>query len=334
MKRSNKKRSGTFPDEFSNRLSSVFGASRVGGVLATLIEKPTTFRWNPLKGLSRSDVADGLRGLGFHLRPVPWYPDAWILENKSKRDLVENELYTDGHIYVQSLASMVPPLVLDPKPGERVLDLTAAPGSKTSQIAALMRQEGELVANDNNKPRFFKLKHNLEHLGVLREAPGWRVELRLEHGTKLCQEYPAYFDKILLDAPCSAEARFIAADPKTYGFWKERKIKEMAYKQRQLLFAAWSALKPGGTLVYSTCTFAPEENECQISRLLERHKKDASLLDISLSGHGLKRGPVTTIWKEKSLHPDIQQCFRVEPAKEIEGFFMAKLQKQNDTTEE
>src|SRR3990167_3769417 len=321
------------PEKFLERLTEMFGVSLFREIEKTFVERCTTFRINTVKSKKETVIA-ALNQNGFKFERVSWYKDAFILKNKSKRELTDLNIYNEGKIYIQSLASIIPPLVLDPKPGEKVLDLTAAPGSKSSQIAALMHQEGELVANDNNKPRFFKLKHNLEHLGVLREAPGWRVELRLEHGTKLCQEYPAYFDKILLDAPCSAEARFIAADPKTYGFWKERKIKEMAYKQRQLLFAAWSALKPGGTLVYSTCTFAPEENECQISRLLERHKKDASLLDISLSGHGLKRGPVTTIWKEKSLHPDIQQCFRVEPAKEIEGFFMAKLQKQNDTTEE
>jgi len=210
--------------------------------------------------------------------------------------------------------------VLDPQAGEKVLDLTAAPGSKTSEIAALMHQDGELIANDNNKIRFFKLKHNMDILGV-------NAKLRMEHGGSLCHEYPEYFDKILLDAPCSAEARFIADDPKTHGYWKEQKIKEMAYKQWGLLLAAWSALKPGGILVYSTCTFAPEENELQITKFLER-VGNGELLNIDLSE--IKRLPCVKLWKEKKVNPEVvKKAMRILPIKEIEGFFVAKLRKQS-----
>ncbi|MEK7623631.1 MAG: RsmB/NOP family class I SAM-dependent RNA methyltransferase [Patescibacteria group bacterium] len=356
------------PNQFLDRLGDIVGQSLFSQIEKTFTQRPTTFRVNPLKHLSLAYrqagtqapehfVSEILRENGFKVRNVPWYSDAFILQNKSKRELMELPIYTEGKIYIQSLASMVPPLVLGPKPGETVLDLTAAPGSKTSQIAALMHREGlpaealakagELIANDNNKVRFFKLKHNMEFLGVdenervtfesSRQAEtlpqpsptrgGRFLTLRMEDGSHLCGEYPNYFDKILLDAPCSAEARFIAGDPKTYGYWSEKKIKDMAYKQRKLLFSAWHALKPGGTLVYSTCTFAPEENEVQISRLLERYD-DVETEDVASLLSGLKTMPPLKVWKGKALHPGVQKAIRIFPTSEIEGFFVARLRKK------
>jgi 16S rRNA (cytosine1407-C5)-methyltransferase len=142
----------------------------------------------------------------------------------------------------------------------------------------------------------------------------------------LCREYPEYFDKILLDAPCSAEARFIDGDPKTYGYWKEQKIKEMAYKQWGLLLAAWSALKPGGILVYSTCTFAPEENELQITKFVER-VGDCEILDIKILD--IRRLPVVKEFKGKKVNPEVvKKAMRMMPTKEIEGFFVCKIKKR------
>lgn len=334
------------PENFLERLTEIVGASLSMQLRTTFITRPTTFRINRLKypvthdayGKKQPDqMIQYLQQDGFKLERVLWYGDAYILHNKSKRELTETEWYKDGKIYIQSLASMMPPLVLDPQPGEKVLDLTAAPGSKTSQMAALMARQGELVANDNNKIRFFKLKHNLELLGVadpLRETgeyDAWKLTMRMEHGAALAAEFPNYFDKILLDAPCSAEARFVAGEPKTYGFWSERKIKEMAFKQRTLLLSSWGALKPGGTLVYSTCTLAPEENELQVARLLERFS-DAELVEALPAAEGgakdwPKQLPVLTAWKNKALPADLKKCWRIMPTNTIESFFIAKIQK-------
>lgn len=329
------------PVKFFERLTEIVGQSLFYQIAKTFIERPTTFRVNSIKAL-KHEIIKALDDGGFKVKNVPWYSDAFILQNKSKRELMELPIYTEGKIYIQSLASMVPPLVLfevtaglpaeasKAKAGEKVLDLTAAPGSKTSQIAALMEKKGELVANDNNKVRFFKLKHNMELLGVVEEkgeghGKDWKFTLRMEDGSKLCSEYKEYFDKILLDAPCSAEARFIEGDPKTYGYWSERKIKEMAYKQRKLLFSAWHALKPGGTLVYSTCTFAPEENEALISQILNRFEDAIEMAPIDVPG--LKTLPPLKQWREKQFHPDVQKAIRIFPTSEIEGFFVAKLRK-------
>lgn len=368
-KRQQEKRLNTF-QKFLERLTEMVGPSLFREMERTFVQRPTTFRVNTLKA-TKQEVRAELERLAFKTKNVIWYADAFILQNKTKRELTETELYTSGKIYIQSLASMAPPIILDPKPGEKILDLTAAPGSKTSQIAMMMERKGELVANDSNKVRFFKLKHNVEALGVAEvssdaefsdvqlppeegkrferiarieneedegyakkkkkkvknEKKGeWTFTLRLEHGAKLCEEFPEYFDKILLDAPCSAEARFIDGEPKTTGYWKEQKVKEMAYKQRQLLFAAWQALKPGGILVYSTCTFSPEENEMQISKLIERYPDGVELIDTSITG--LKRLPSLLTWREKAFSPHVKKTFRIFPTTEIEGFFVAKLKKK------
>jgi len=296
-------------------------------VAKTFVTRPTTFRVNTIKA-DRGEVATALRKLGYKITQVAWNKDAFILENKSKRELTEVALYKEGKIYLQSLASMVPPLVLDAQPGERVLDLTAAPGSKTSQIAAQMQKSGELLANELNKVRFFKLQHNMEHLGVVEpvEDMPWVFTLRMEDGSMLTHEYPEYFDKILVDAPCSGEARFVDGEPKTYGFWKLSKIKQLAYTQQKLLFAAWSALKPGGVLVYSTCTMAPEENEVRIDKLLNRLGDEAVVEDITLDG--LKHMKPILEWKERKLHRDVGKTLRILPTKEVEGFYIARIGKK------
>ena len=210
------------PEIFLNRLNQIVGLSWFNQIKKTFIIRPTTFRINTIKA-KKDEVMEKLNSSGFKLKRVTWYKDAFILLNKSKRELGDLSMYEQGEIYLQSLASMIPPLVLDPRPGEKVLDLTAAPGSKTSQMAAMMNLQGELVANDNNKVRFFKLKHNMESLGVV-GGGNYKFTLRMEHGVQLVGEYQAYFDKILLDAPCSAETRFIEGDPRTYGYWKEKKL--------------------------------------------------------------------------------------------------------------
>ena len=361
MKKTHHQNTKELPQLFLDRLKIIVGPSFFSDVQKTFIARATTFRINRLKKLKEiEEIKELLINQGFQLKQVAWYKDAFVLLNKSKRELTELDIYKEGKIYVQSLASMVPPLVLDPKPGEKVLDLTAAPGSKTSQRAAMMERTGELVANDMDKVRFFKLQHNMELLGATLSPPcegggrgwlsrettpasppsggsasspskgvdsvtiPWQFTLRMESGWKLCSEYPEYFDKILLDAPCSAEARFVDGDPRSYSYWSERKIKEMVATQWRLLLAAWYALAPGGTLVYSTCTFAPEENEYQVSKFFEK-VGNAAIEKVEIEG--LKRLPIVKEWKGKPVNPETKKCLRVYPTKEIEGFFVAKMQK-------
>lgn len=305
------------PQSFLDRLAEIFGQSFVSTLEKTFIERPTTFRVNTLKA-KRDEVLEVLQQEGFKVRRVPWFGDAFILENRKLSELQKLPLYTAGKIYVQSLASMVPPVVLAPAPQDKVLDLTAAPGSKTSQMAALMNNTGELVANDNDEIRVEKLKHNLKLLGVT------NAHTTFEDGWKLTAQYKDYFDKVLLDTPCTAEARFIATSPRTYSFWSEKNIKEHVQIQRKLLFAAWEMLKPGGTLVYSTCTFAPEENERQISRFLAE-VTNAEVLPITLNQ--LPPGKIVTEWLGDKIDARTKKTLRLVPTKDIEGFYIAKIKK-------
>lgn len=317
-KRKNKSPRNQIPEEFFERLKLIApNPTEFQTIKSTFVERPTTFRINTIKADPQT-TANSLKKQNFKIQKAPWSDIAFQLQNKSKKELMETTEYEQGHIYIQSFASQIPPIVLDPKPGQKVLDLTAAPGSKTSQLAALTNQEADLTAVELNKPRFFKLKHNMDHLGV-------NAEIHLQDGVLFAKQHPEEFDSILLDAPCSAEARFIESQPKTFAYWSRRKVKEMQSKQRRLLYAAWAALKPGGTLVYSTCTLAPDENEVQISKMLERFD-DCELITINLPGTD-KLSPVTS-WNDHKLNPEVKNTLRLKPTSSTEGFFIAKMRKK------
>ena len=316
------------PKGFPEKLEKMYGPELASQIIVTFEVRVPSFRINPLKG-ERKEILKELSKGGFKLEQVPWYKDAYLLLEGTKRELTSSDCYKQSKIYIQSLASMIPPLVLNPLPGDTVLDLTAAPGSKTSQIAALMNKSGILIANDNSRSRFFKLKRNMEsYVDFTVEDP--YLTLRLEHGVKLGREYQNYFDKVLLDAPCSAEARFINGETSTFGYWKKIKVTENAKRQRQLLTAALNSLKVGGTLVYSTCTLSPEENESQISWLLKKYSEALSILPIDTQISDLSRLPPIISWGNSEFHPQVANTYRIFPDRNLESFFVAKIRKNYD----
>lgn len=317
----------TIPEQFLERLTDMVGHSVSQEISRSFVERPTTFRVNTIK-TTREEVLTQLQQQGFKVQFVPWNRNAFILKKKTQRELEKLPLYKEGKIYVQSLASMVPPVVLDPQPGEKVLDLTAAPGSKTSQMAAMMDLSGELLANDVHPLRVQKLQHNMQQLGVVstEDDQEWKFAVHAGDGAALCREYPAYFDKVLLDVPCSGEARFVEGNKRTFAHWSEQWIADVEFLQRKLILSAWTALKPGGEMVYSTCTFAPEENELQVANLLDRFD-DIEVVSISISG--LQPLPIMKQWHGTSIDPAIQKALRIMPTKDIEGFFIAKFRKKN-----
>jgi len=313
------------PEKLLDRLNFIFGQSNAQKILTTFKARQTTFRVNTIKN-KRDEVLQILQQKGFKVKRVPWLADAFILENKSQSELMKTDLFLDGKIYLQSLASMVPVIVLDPKAGEKVLDLTSAPGSKTSQIAMMMDKKGELIANEIDQIRFEKLAHNMKLLGVEDdEKDDWDFELVNEDGIKIFEKYSNYFDKVLLDAPCSAEARIDLADRRSYSYWNEKNIKDHAFLQKKLLFSAWTCLKPGGTLVYSTCTFAPEENESQIVWLKEKFGGEMQIEKIEINS--LEKSRNLSEWKDIKFDKEINKCCRILPDKYIEGFFVVKIKK-------
>lgn len=311
------------PPLFVERLRRIIPVNRWDAVIRSFeLERPTTFRVNTLKANSEL-VREQLASAGFQTQRIAWYKEAFQLRSGRLRELQETEIYKTGCIYVQSLPSMLPPLILDPKPGEAVLDLTAAPGSKTTQIACLMQGRGRLVANDNNKIRFFKLRANLQMQGAA------FVETTLRYGEAFGREFPETFDRVLADVPCSAEGRFDVNDPKSFGFWKPMKVREMARKQRRLLWSAIQALKIGGSLVYSTCTFAPEENESVLQWALQKFGKAICLEPVALELSNCASGLPN--WDKITFDPSIKRARRILPNAEMEGFFVAKLAKRAST---
>ncbi len=315
-----KKELARLPQEFLNNLSVIFPSYYLPRVWKSLKEeKLTVFRVNTLK-ISAKLATELLKKKGFRLRRLTPIPGVFILEGGTLRQLEKTSLYEEGKIYVQNPSSMLPPIVLSPLPGERVLDLGAAPGSKTTQMAALMRNCGKIVAIEKSKVRFYKLLFNLKKQGV--EI----VEPILADGTRIIKKWEENFDKVLVDAPCTAEGRFNVHKPRTYSYWKEKKIQEMVRKQKRLLWAGVYYLKKGGLLVYSTCTFSPMENEGVIQWLLEKFGERLKLEDVKLPP-SIPYMEGLTEWRGKKFFPQLRKCVRIIPDRIWEGFFLAKLRK-------
>ncbi len=303
------------PAEYLERLRLILPEGRFESCLESMGQEPaTTFRVNPLRA-TPTQAIESLVAEGFELTPLPWMADAFVVPHPQRRALTESAPWREGWIYLQNPASMVPPLVLDPQPGEWVLDLTAAPGSKTLQIAGMMKGEGKLSAVEAVRDRFFRLKANLEAHGA-----SW-VQLYLKDGTGVGRTCPEWFDRVLLDAPCSGEGRINALYPETYAYWSEAKIREMSRKQKRLLSSAAKALKPGGVLVYSTCSLAPEENELVVAQALEWG------LEIEEIAAPCEALPGLTQWQGKELPVALAGCLRLVPDGLMEGFFVCRMRK-------
>lgn len=311
------------PEAFVARLGEIFPEDTCRIVLDSY-EHPgvTAFRINTLLAQTEP-VLDEFLALGLHVHQVPWYAEAFWIEQEQRQLLLSSRPYLLQQIYVQGLSSMVPPLILDPQPDDRILDLTAAPGSKTLQIACLMGGTGELAAVEYVRSRFFKMRDNLSAQGA------GHVRTFLKNGEHVWRNRPEYFDRVLLDAPCSSESRFDLEEPDSFSYWSPRKIKEMANKQRRLLFSAIQSLRPGGVLVYSTCTYAPEENEVLIDGMLQKFGDALRVVPTSLDLPNM-REPLAE-WKRKTLHPDLRHARRIFPDGVMEGFFVCKLEKTSST---
>ncbi len=315
----------SLPPQLLERLELLYSGTKLKQVLQAFLNKPLpSFRANTIK-VSTEEVEKSLSQLGFILEKVRWYPDAFILTNKSIRELTETDLYKNGMLYIQNLSSMIPSIVLDPKPDEKILDIAAAPGSKTTQIAALMKNTGELTANDLSYKRLFKLRENLKQMGVT------NAKVLNLPGESFWKQLPEYFDKTLVDVPCSMEGRIKSDDPKTYQDWSTKKIKQLSKLQKYLLRSAISATRVGGTIVYSTCTLSPEENEAVIDWAIKKTPESLTVEKITLSNLPLQKG--LTSWKKKQFERTTD-CARIIPSQVMEGFFIAKIHKTASTLPE
>jgi 16S rRNA (cytosine1407-C5)-methyltransferase len=308
----------SLPSTFLERLKEIVPDEQRAAVLEGFREKkPVSLRVNTLK-TTKKDVLDVFLRENIPLQECPWTGEALILEDLEAADLERLEIIRRGEVYRQGLSSMLPVAVLDPQPGENVLDMCAAPGSKTTQIAARMNNQGKIAAIEAVRGRYYKLRAVAQLMGAT------NISFHLMDARRF-QARDGLFDRILVDAPCSSEGRFDLNEPKTFAYWSPRKIKEMAHKQRGLLLSACRLLKPDGILVYSTCTFAPEENEGVVDWLLRKTKGAMSVQEIC--PEGVASYPAVTQWNGKPFDAQVGKCFRVLPGEQMEGFFLAKLKK-------
>jgi len=275
-----------------------------------------SFRVNTLKTTSER-MLSLLRGENISVSPVSWCDHALILAGIDRDNILSSPWVREGLLYSQNLSSLLPALVLDPRPGDRVLDMCAAPGSKATHMAALMGNEGEIVCLENIRNRYFKLKAVIGLLGAK------NIHCRCLDARRYRDTFG--FDRVLVDAPCSSEGRFRADNKKTFAYWSPRKVKEMCRKQRGLLLTASRLLKSGGTFVYSTCTFAPEENEGVVDWLLK--KTDGRIRTEPIVLKGVRTYPALRGWGKKTFAEQTGRSVRVLPAEGMEGFFIAKFKR-------
>lgn len=306
------------PKKFLENMYKIYPVETVEQiVLGYQSDRPTTFRTNTIK-TTTTELTSLLDKLDIKYQPIDWYPDAFTLLS-TKKTLVESEPYANGLLYVQSLSSLLPPLVLDPKENETILDQTAAPGSKTTQIASLMKNTGKIIANDRHRIRLEKLKYNLKKQGVENTIV---TELQ---GQEIGQKHPNFFDKTLLDAPCSLEGTFKLSYPKSYKNWAGSLIEALSQRQKDLLYSAFQATKPGGTIVYSTCTLEIAENEEVINWLIKKTGNKVSIEKIDLQIPDFIPG--FTSGANQTFHSSLSNTVRLLPSEIFEGFYLAKLKK-------
>ena len=216
---------------------------------------------------------------------------------------------------------MLAPLCLLPGAGESVLDLCAAPGGKTLMMAAMMENMGTLNAVEPGKTRFFKLRANLERGGAT------MVKTYHTDGRGVGRKTPDRFDKVLVDAPCAGEAMFTTHDPKSYADWSVKKVQRCARVQKAILRSALSAVKPGGQVLYCTCSMSVEENEGVLSHTLKKLGESVRLEALPALPVWVETMPALTQWADRALNPSIANAVRVLPTAAHDAFFLALLRR-------
>ncbi len=242
------------PEAFLQRMENQLGAQYPAFLDSLERPRAVALRFNPLKGEKP--------GLPFVTEVVPWEPMGYYYDPQARPGL--HPYHEAGVYYLQEASAMSAVALLDPQPGERICDLCAAPGGKTTQIAGRMLGDGFLLCNEINPKRAKILSRNIERMAVANAL------VTNEHPARLAEKFPGFFDRVLVDAPCSGEGMFRKEEAAVTD-WSEDTVAMCANRQREILISAAQLLKPGGRLVYSTCTFAPMENEETVAAFLESH---------------------------------------------------------------
>ena len=243
-----------FPEAFLNRMKNQLGEEYPAFLDSLDRPRAVALRFNPLKGEQPQ--------LPFVEDPVPWEPRGYYYDPQSRPGL--HPYHESGVYYLQEASAMAPVALLDPQPGEKICDLCAAPGGKTTQIAGRMLGEGFLLCNEINPKRAKILSRNIERLGVANAL------VTNEHPQRLADRLAGFFDRVLIDAPCSGEGMFRKEEAAVTD-WSQETVEMCARRQAEILHSGAAMVRPGGRLVYSTCTFAPEEDELAVEQFLKTH---------------------------------------------------------------
>lgn len=332
------------PEQFLDRMQKMLGSEYEAFVESFEQEKYQALRLNALKismngvsarALGESSTENTVEKLAqdsmtkseqdasqtnafAHLTPVSWAKNGYYYE---KEDTPGKHPYHEaGVYYIQEPSAMAPVTLLDPQPGEHILDLCAAPGGKSTQIAAAMNGEGLLVTNEIHPARAKILSENIERMGIRNAC------VTNETPQHLAQVFPEYFDRVLVDAPCSGEGMF-RKNEAACEEWSLENVELCGERQDEILDCAAQMLRTGGRLVYSTCTFAPIENEGSISRFLSRHT-EFSIIEIPKQELGIDGDGVSEYVEEPA--PGIEKTLRLWPHRiKGEGHYAAVLTKIN-----
>lgn len=280
------------PQDFKERMKAQLGDRFAYEEFLASYEEERTYglRYNPLK-IGKEELQSALQKEQVVLEKVPWAAEGFYYPADAHPGKLA--LHEAGAYYIQEPSAMIAAELLDPKPGEKILDLCAAPGGKSTQIAGRMQGRGLLVSNEVIPQRARTLSRNMERMGVrnavvLNETP-----------QRLAERFPLFFDRIVVDAPCSGEGMF-RKDVEARGEWSLEQVDVCAKRQREILTQAARMLKPGGVLVYSTCTFAPQENERNTEWFVQEY-------------------PQFVLEKQEQIWPHLQRG---------EGHFAARMYKQ------
>ncbi len=323
------------PAEFADRMKQMLGNEYEEFEACYDREKYRALRFNPLKG----EVSAFLKQVPFSLSVVPWSEYGYYYNAEDTPG--KHPYHEAGVYYIQEPSAQTPAALLEARPGERVLDLCSAPGGKATQIAAAMKGEGLLICNEYVPSRAKILSENIERVGirnalVVNETP-----------QKLASVFAGYFHRIMVDAPCSGEGMF-RKNEEAYTEWSPENVQMCADRQDEILEAAATMLLPGGCMVYSTCTFAPLENECAIARFLQKNQdftvKNVFSMEMqsereSLLKMGMQAG--NPEWAEaemgaldENIKEQLKRSIRLFPHKiKGEGHFVAVLEKKGTMSE-
>ena len=295
------------PEFLKSKLLAQYGDEVTNKILDGYSEKrKVTFRINTIK-TNFEKIKEELEKEEIDFAVSDFYENAIILNDVDENKIRTLEMYKNGEIYLQSLSSMLPPLILEPREKENILDMTAAPGGKTTQIAMLANNKALITACEKNKIRYDRLAYNVEKQG----AKG--INLMQEDSRKLSNYFS--FDKILLDAPCSGSGTLYIEDENLEKYFTEELISRSAKTQEILLNKALNILKKNGEIVYSTCSILKEENEMILKKILKQGKYE--IIPINLEKY-----------KALPLLPTIiEGVMCVMPTELFEGFFVAKIRK-------